>query len=160
MQLRVSFLLLAIAIVGAAQTWQSATLTETAAQLSINGFAAYPQIGLVIALQLLVLFGSRYWKFVPALIAMIIGAALSALAILPILQSTMSNRWHLLQSQITAATGLADWLAQREAISDLQVNTLAIWLTIGALALLQLWNFRSPFLRRAATKRTDGDWVN
>jgi hypothetical protein len=161
LQLRVTLLLIvAIAIFGSLD-WQSATVIEPSRDIAINGFAALPQLGLVIAIQLLLLFGSRYWSRIPGLIAVGIGFALSALAITPLFALLFSDP-QLLQTQIAALTGIADFQSQLQGVKGLNTQKSLIALTVAATCLAALWSLRLPFVKRhtAGSKSADGDWLN
>ena len=161
LQLRVTLLLIvALAIFGSLD-WQSATVIEPSRDIAINGFAALPQLGLVIAIQLLLLFGSRYWSRTPGLIAVVIGFTLSALAISPVF-ALLFGEPQLLQNQIAALTGIADFQSQLEGVKGLHTQNTFIALTAVAACLAAVWSLRLPFVKRhsSGSKRADGEWLN
>ncbi|CAB4958775.1 unannotated protein [freshwater metagenome] len=161
LQLRVTLLLIvALAIFGSLD-WQSATVIEPSRDIAINGFAALPQLGLVIAIQLLLLFGSRYWSRTPGLIAVVIGFTLSALAISPVF-ALLFGEPQLLQNQIAALTGIADFQSQLEGVKGLHTQNTFIALTAVAACLAAVWSLRLPFVKRhsSGSKSADGEWLN
>ena len=159
-QVRVSLLLLVICSIASSQDWQSASLNDTGKTLAVNGFGAYPQIGLVLAVQLLVLFGARYWNRALAIIVLCVAFLLTLLAVLPIAISAVQAKFELLTPQITSATGIADWVSQREVVHNLNLNSIAIWVTLLTLVAVCAWNLRLPFMRRALKAQTQNEWVN
>jgi hypothetical protein len=161
LQLQVTLLLIvAIAVFGTLD-WQSARVVEPAIRVAINGFAAIPQLGLVIAIQLLLLFGSRYWSKVPGLIAVGIGFSLSALALAPTF-SLLFGEPQLLQAQIAALTGIADFQSQLDNVKGLNTQKTFIALTAVAACLASVWSLRLPFIKRhrSGSKSRDDDWLN
>jgi len=161
LQIRLTLLLIAAIIVFGSLDWQSATVIEPARNIGINGFSALPQLGLVIAIQLLLLFGSRYWSKIPGLIAVGIGFALSVLAIVPVFALAFGEP-HLLQTQIAALTGIADFQSQLQSVKELNTQGLLIALTAVAACLTALWSLRLPFVigHTFGRKNADGDWLN
>lgn len=160
LQFRLSLALIALVVVGASQTWQSANLNDTGAAIEASGFSAFPQLGLLIAIQLLILFGSRYWSRWPAVVATLLAASLSLLATKSVLDTALNGSLNLISVKITAATGIADWTSQQDAIHNLQTNPFAIWLTLISSVLLVFLSLRGPFIRRAAKSSSTGEWVN
>ncbi len=159
-QIRITALLIILVVIGASQDWQSANLLESGASVSASGFTAFPQIGLVIAIQLLIFFGARYWSKWPAVVATSLAAVLSLLALSSIFGVIFESNLNLISAKVAAATGIADWSSQQDAIHNNQTNHLAIWLTLVASSLLVLWSLRAPFVRRAAKPSTANEWLN
>lgn len=160
LQLRLSLLLLLVGLISCSQTWQSANLNDTGQSVSVSGFSAYPQLALILAIQVLVLFGARYWNKVLSIAVLAIGLILSVISLLPILLAVSSEQIDLISPQVTAATGIADWISQQDSIHNLNVNLFAIYIAISALIALSIWNVRLPFIRRAAKPETQNEWVN
>ncbi len=160
LQIRITALLIILAAIGASQDWQSANLLESGASVSASGFSAFPQLGLVIAIQLLTFFGARYWAKWPAVVATSLAAVLSLLALSSVFGAVFGSNLNLISAKVAAATGIADWSSQQEAIHNNQTNPLAIWLTLAASSLLVIWSLRAPFVRRAAKTSSANQWVN
>jgi hypothetical protein len=160
LQFRLSLLLLVVCVSAASQDWQSANLNDTGKSVSVSGFAAYPQIGLILGIQVLVLFGARYWNKALSITVVSIALILTALSLMPVLVEATAGPIELITQQVTAATGIADWVSQQDSIHNLNVNLTAIYTSTSALLALALWNMRSPFVRRAAKQESQNEWVN
>jgi hypothetical protein len=154
------FALLALVALLASLEWQSATITETGAFVSITGFESYPQIGLFLALQVVSIFGSRYWSTRTARVAIVLVGLFSALAITPVASAAGSNSLELLRLKLEKATGISDWVSQTEVIGSLNTNQFMIWGIVVAMSLLVTLSLLSAFNRRAAGPKQQSDWLN
>ena len=158
--LRLSLLLLIIAAILASLTWQSAVISETAKQLSVTGFDNYPQIGLFLGLQLVAIFGARYWSKIASRVAGLLVALFSLLSITPIAGAIASGEPRLLQLAIEKATGISDWDSQLETIQSLQTNLVAMFGIVIVMLLLVAGNLIGLFLRRAPKPEQQTEWLN
>jgi hypothetical protein len=157
---RISFVLLLAVIVLAALPWQTAKITETGFELSSTGFDGFPQVGLFLTLQLVTLFGSRYWGRRASAMAKILVALFSTFAILPLIGSALSGELRLLQKRIESATGISDWGSQLDVIDSLTSNMAAVWGIVLAMSLLVLANLSSLFISRSTQRKSAEEWLN
>lgn len=157
---KISFVLLPAVVVLASLPWQTATITETGFEVSSTGFDGYPQLGLFLALQLVTLFGARYWGRRSSALAKILVALFSTLSILPLIGIVLSGKLRLLQKQIETTTGISDWDSQLEVIDSLTSNMGAVWGIVLAMSLLVLANLFSAFFSSATHRKTAEDWLN
>lgn len=160
LHLRLSLVLLISAAILASLTWQSAVITETAKSLSVTGFDNYPQIGLFLGLQLVAIFGARYWSKLASRVAGVLVALFSLLSVTPIAGVLTSGEPRLLQLAIEKATGIADWDSQLETIQSLQTNLVAMFAILIVMLLLVAGNLIGLFLRRAPKPEQQTDWLN
>jgi hypothetical protein len=158
--LRLSLALLVSAAILASVPWQSAIIIETAKPLSVTGFDNYPQIGLFLGLQLVAIFGARYWSKTASRAAGAIVALFSLLAIIPIASALAAGEPRLLQVAIEKATGISDWSSQLETVQSLQTNLPAMYGIVSVMLLLVTSNILGLFTRRAAKPEQQTDWLN
>lgn len=151
---------MAVITVGASLTWQSAHLDEQGVTIEASGFSGFTQIGLFLALQILGLFGVRYWNRLGAWIATSLVALLSVATISPILGAVASADFRLIQKQVTKLTGIADWQAQAEVLTNLSVNMPAILTTLVAMLALAVWSVRGAVSMRQAKRSTSSEWLD
>lgn len=160
LQLRVSALLLAVIAISASLTWQSARLDEQGVTVEGTGFGGFTQIGLFIALQVLGLFGVRYWSRVGAWVATVLVALLSLATLWPLLGAVTSGDLRIIQGQVTKLTGIADWQSQTEVLTNLSVNTPAILVAAGSMLALIAWSVRGALTKRQAKQPDDAKWLD
>lgn len=160
LHLRLSLVLLISAAILASLTWQSVVISETAKQHSVTGFDNYPQIGLFLGLQLVAIFGARYWSKVASRVAGMLVALFSLLSITPIAAVLASDEPRLLQVAIEKATGISDWDSQLATIQSLQTNLFAMYSIVAVMLLLVAGNLIGLFLRRAPKPEKQTDWLN
>ena len=158
--MRLNLALLAAVAILASLEWQSAVIRETGLAISITGFESFPQLGLFLLLQLVAIFGSRYWSKRTARIAVVLVGFVSLLAISPVATSAANGSLELLRVKIESATGISDWISQVEILDSLQTNELAIWGIVTAMSLLVVLSVISAFNRRAAGPKKPSDWLN
>ena len=159
-RLRLSLILTLLVIFLTSISWQSATVTETSAAVSSTGFDGYPQIGLFLILQVVGLFGARYWGNRTAKIAGTLVALVSALAIMPIASVALSGDVRLLQHQVEKLTGIADWESQVSILNSLETNTSVIFGIFGSMIALLLVNLISALSPREAKPDAQREWLN
>lgn len=152
-------LLIAVAILASLE-WQSAVISETGARLAISGYESYPQIGLFLALQVVALFGARYWSKRTSRIAVVLVGLFSALAVTPVAAVAASNSLQILHLKVEKATGISDWVSQLEVMDGLTTNYLAIVGIVAAMILLVGVSVLNAFNRRAAGPKQQSDWLN
>lgn len=143
---RFRFLAFALAIgvmILASLSWQSAIIIDTEELLAINGFEASNGIWLLIALPLIVLFGSRYWPQVVANIAATLAFLIGTLASVPIFGLGLEANPALLQSLVAGKLGVAEWSEQQELLTAVQTNNPLILGTAFLLAVLSASNLLS-----------------
>ncbi len=160
LHLRLSLVLLVSAAILASLTWQSAVISETAKPLSVTGFDIYPQIGLFLGLQLVAIFGARYWSKIASRVAGVLVALFSLLSITPIAGVLTSGEPRLLQAAIEKATGISDWDSQLETVQSLQTNLVAMVGIVSVMLLLVAGNLIRLFLRRAPKPEQQTEWLN
>ena len=160
LQVRVSILLMAVITIGASLTWQSARLDEQALSVEASGFSGFTEIGLFLALQILGLFGVRYWNRLGAWIATSLVALLSIATIWPILSAVASEDFRIIQKQVTKLTGIADWQAQTDVLTNLSVNMPAILTTVIAMLALAVWSIRGAIAKRQAKRAAGSEWLD
>lgn len=158
--MRLNLALLAVVAILASLEWQSAVIRENGLFVSITGFESFPQIGLFLMLQLVAIFGSRYWSKRTARIAVVLVGLVSALAITPVAASAANGSLELLRVKVESATGISDWISQVEILESLQTNELAILGIVTAMILLVILSVISAFNRRAAGPKKQTDWLN
>ena len=151
---------MAVITIGASLTWQSAQLDEQGVTIEASGFSGFTQIGLFLALQILGLFGVRYWNRLGAWIATSLVALLSVATIWPILGAVASADFRIIQKQVTKLTGIADWQAQAEVLTNLSVNMPAILTTLVAMLALAVWSIRGAVSKRQAKRSTSSEWLD
>lgn len=160
LHLRLSLVFLLSAAILASLTWQSAVISETAKPLSVTGLDIYPQIGLFLGLQLVAIFGARYWSKIASRVAGVLVALFSLLSITPIAGVLTSGEPRLLQAAIEKATGISDWDSQLATIQSLQTNLVAMFGIVAVMLLLVAGNLIGLFLRRAPKPEQQPEWLN
>lgn len=160
LQVRVTLLLLAVIAICASFTWQSARIADLGVTVEASGFSGFSQIGLFLSLQILGLFGLRYWNRVGSLIATALVTALSFASIWPLLGTVASGDFRIIQSQVTKLTGIADWQSQTDVLANLSVNTPAVLITLGVMLSLTLWSIRGAFVKRQAKQASASEWLD
>ena len=129
----------------ASQVWASATFTESSTAISVSAIEAYPQLTLIFVAWLLIIFIARYTK---SLFGRFILSAVQVLLFstaAPIWFESASGSLNILRDSITAKTGISDWQAQLQLISQTSYNhlladTFVIVLVLGfTLSLGQIW---------------------
>ena len=153
-------ILLAVVAILAALEWQHAVIRETGLVVSITGFESFPQIGLFLLLQLVAIFGSRYWSIRTARFAVVLVGLVSALAIAPVAASVSNGSQEMLRLKVESSTGISDWISQVQILDALKTNELAIWGIVAAMLLLIFLSVLSAFNRRAAGPKKQTDWLN
>ena len=118
------------------------------------------EIGLFLALQILGLFGVRYWNRLGAWIATSLVALLSIATIWPILSAVASEDFRIIQKQVTKLTGIADWQAQTDVLTNLSVNMPAILTTVIAMLALAVWSIRGAIAKRQAKRAAGSEWLD
>ena len=159
---------LALALVlaiSAGQVWQTATIADTQVVVSRNGFESFPVIGLLIALQILLLFVLRYSSRMVRIVLLLLLALLTFVAGYEAATAAFTER-PILSVAIEKATGVAGWSDQLEnAVSRVSAYSPSAYVFSVALFALVLWLALGVLVR--ATKRkpqnqTDQQnlWVN
>jgi hypothetical protein len=130
---------LAMMWIFASQTWASGVVTDTAQTIQVSGLEAYPQITIALVVWLLVAFVGRYTKtlfgrFMLTCVSMLTVAILS-----PIWFESAAGSLTILSPQIAKATGVSDWPAQSQLISNgtynhLSADLFVIFLIAGFIA--------------------------
>ncbi len=130
---------LAMMWIFASQTWASGAVTDTAQTIQVSGLEAYPQITIALVVWLLVAFVGRYTKslfgrFMLTCVSMLTVAILS-----PIWFESAAGSLTILSPLIAKASGISDWAAQSELISNgtynhLSADLFVIFLIVGFIA--------------------------
>ena len=154
-------LLSAVQLILMNATWQQATLTDSGAQLGVTGFDVAGSLTLIVFMELLTVFGVRYWRPVVARIAIGLVTALGVL-ILWSSSSAVFGQRHWLQSAIAIKTGIADWESQASAVSAWSEQPALAMSTWIVASLLTAWGLRAAFLKLGARKAklSTSDWVD
>lgn len=153
--------LVALVAILASFELQGAVISETGLQVSVTGYESFPQIALIIALQLVAIFGSRYWGRTSSRVASLLVSVFSILAIAPMVNGIFDNGGlQLIRAKVEKATGIADWVSQLEIIGPLQTNLVCLWAIVVAMSLSVALNLASAIFRQKAPLNQPSDWLN
>lgn len=146
------FLLLVLGVVLAGSTWQSAVLTDSKEQISINGFGAFPASGLALGFNVLAMFTLRYAKGLGRYLLLPIIATITAFALFAPAKAALDGT-PILSKIVEAATGVAGWQEQQAQVLDqVQPYSLAAYAFSGFVIVLAVWIFAGIFGKSERTK--------
>lgn len=151
--------------ISAGQVWQSATITDTRVVVSRNGFESFPVIGLLLALQILLLFVLRYSSSSIRISLVLLLAVLTYLAGYEAATAAFTER-PILSGVVEKATGVAGWSDQlNNAVSQVSAYSPSAYVFSVSLFALVLWLALGVLVKaskRKAQNQTDRQnlWVN
>jgi len=116
---------LAMMWIFASQTWALAVITDTEQTVQVSGLEAYPQIAIALVVWPLVAFVGRYTKSLFGRFMLTCVSFLTVAILSPIWFESAAGSLTILSPLIAKATGVSDWAAQSELISNGTYNHLS-----------------------------------